>query len=222
MTFGKIKINGTIELLSGLHIGGNSTFSAIGAVDSPIIKDPLSNLPLIPGSSIKGKMRSLLAKYYNETVANSPNEDHERITRLFGASSGGGENGKGIIQGKLIFRDCLLSNQDDLAKKDIHVLTETKFENTINRIDSKASPRQIERSIKGSEFSLEIIYDLTSDSEIEEDFETIKTGLSLLENDYIGGSGSRGYGRISFNDLTVENVIGEYDVSKYEAMMEEV
>ena len=66
--FAKIEIRGIIEVVTGLHIGGSTAFSAIGAVDSPVVKDSLTNLPLIPGSSLKGKMRTLLAKQYNETV----------------------------------------------------------------------------------------------------------------------------------------------------------
>ena len=63
--FAKIEINGTIEIVTGLHIGGSSAFSAIGAVDSPVIKDGRTNMPMIPGSSLKGKIRTLLAKRYN-------------------------------------------------------------------------------------------------------------------------------------------------------------
>ena len=77
-----------ILVKTGMHIGGSGAFAAIGAVDSPIIRDARTNLPMIPGSSLKGKMRSLLAKEFNERVV-EPNEDHERITRLFGSSKKG-------------------------------------------------------------------------------------------------------------------------------------
>ena len=83
--YGKIRISGNILVKTGMHIGGSGAFAAIGAVDSPIIRDARTNLPMIPGSSLKGKMRSLLAKEFNERVV-EPNEDHERITRLFGSS----------------------------------------------------------------------------------------------------------------------------------------
>lgn len=209
--FAKIKISGTIELLSGLHIGGNTAFAAIGAVDSPIIKDPLSNLPLIPGSSLKGKMRSLLAKAYNEEVSTTPNRDHARITRLFGATSGGGENGKQIIRGRLLFRDSLLSNKEKLLEKGVRDYTEIKFENTINRVTARANPRQIERAIRGSEFQFELIYELENTAEVSEDIETIIAGLRLLELDYIGGNGSRGYGKIAFKELLAETVFGSFD-----------
>ena len=62
--FAKIEITGTIEVVSGLHIGTSNAFSAIGAIDSYVIRDVYNNYPMIPGSSLKGKMRSLLAKRY--------------------------------------------------------------------------------------------------------------------------------------------------------------
>ena len=81
--YAKIRINGDILVKTGMHIGGSSAFAAIGAVDSPIVRDVRSNLPLLPGSSLKGKMRSLLAKEFNESLQD-PDNDHERIVRLFG------------------------------------------------------------------------------------------------------------------------------------------
>ena len=84
--FAKLEITGTIEVMTGMHIGGSSAFAAIGAVDSPVIKDPLTGLPIIPGSSLKGKMRTLLAKQYNEVVAANPDQDAECILTLFGSA----------------------------------------------------------------------------------------------------------------------------------------
>ncbi|MDR1795527.1 MAG: type III-A CRISPR-associated RAMP protein Csm3, partial [Erysipelotrichaceae bacterium] len=60
--FAKLKISGVIEIVTGLHIGGSKSFSAIGAVDSPVVRDPKTNDPIIPGSSLKGKMRTLLVR----------------------------------------------------------------------------------------------------------------------------------------------------------------
>ncbi|WP_322290471.1 type III-A CRISPR-associated RAMP protein Csm3, partial [Paratractidigestivibacter sp.] len=62
MAYTKIKIQGTIEVKTGLHIGGDDSFSAIGAIDSPVVRDPLTRDPVIPGSTLKGKMRALLAR----------------------------------------------------------------------------------------------------------------------------------------------------------------
>jgi CRISPR-associated protein Csm3 len=218
--FAKIKLTGAIELQSGLHIGGSTAFAAIGAVDSPVVKDPISNLPIIPGSSLKGKTRTLLAQAYNTKVADNPNADDPKITRLFGATSGGGDNGEQLIKGRLLFRDAFLSNKEALNERGVRTFTETKFENTINRITAKATPRQIERSIKGSTFTFELIYEMNNADEVEEDFETIVAGLKLLELDYLGGNGSRGYGKIKFNDLKAETVFGTYDVSTLNAKLE--
>ncbi|MED9987465.1 MAG: type III-A CRISPR-associated RAMP protein Csm3, partial [Streptococcus salivarius] len=87
MTFAKIKFSAQIRLETGLHIGGSDAFAAIGAIDSPVIKDPITNLPIIPGSSLKGKMRTLLAKVYNEKVAEKPSDDSDILSRLFGNSN---------------------------------------------------------------------------------------------------------------------------------------
>ncbi len=218
--FAKIKLTGTIELMSGLHIGGSDAFAAIGAVDSPVIKDPLTNLPIIPGSTLKGKMRTLLARAINAKVADKPNGDDARITRLFGATSGGGERGNQIIRGRLLFRDAFLANIEELDRRGVKTYTETKFENTINRITAVANPRQIERAIRGSAFSFELLYEMNDPAEADEDFKTILEGLSLLELDYIGGSGSRGYGKIAFKDLQAETVFGNYDVTSVNVKLE--
>ena len=84
--FAKVEITGTLEIVTGLHIGGNGAFAAIGAVDSPVIRDTRTNEPMIPGSSLKGKMRTLLAKQYNENVAKTPDDDAECLTNLFGSA----------------------------------------------------------------------------------------------------------------------------------------
>ena len=78
--YGKIEISGRIKLLTGMHIGASDSFAAIGAIDTPVIKDPISGLPLIPGSSLKGKMRTLLAKQYNQNPFAECERDDEKIT----------------------------------------------------------------------------------------------------------------------------------------------
>lgn len=218
--FSKVEISGIIELESGLHIGGSSAFAAIGAVDSPVIKDPVTNLPVIPGSSLKGKMRSLLAKAYNQTAAKDPNQDDPRITRLFGASTGGGEKQDQIIKGHLLFRDSFLLNKEQLEERGLQTYTETKFENTINRITAIANPRQIERAVRGSQFNFEVVYEVDDPTLVETDMKIIADGLKLLELDYLGGSGSRGYGKIRFKDLTAETVFGDFDDSQLNQMLE--
>ncbi len=203
----KLAIKGKIRVLSGLHIGASSAFAAIGAADSPALKDPLSGLPIIPGSSLKGKLRTLLAKSLNQEVAENPNQDALEIRQLFGDS-------EEIRVGRLIFRDCPLMNYDELMDKGADTVTEVKFENTIDRKTAEAKPRQIERVIPQASFGLEIIYDYSSiDSEdplaeIQQDLDVLQQGFKLLEWDYLGGNGSRGYGKVAFEDLSIEQAIG--------------
>ena len=122
--YAKVRISGDIEVKTGMHIGGSSAFSAIGAVDSPVILDVRSNLPMIPGSSLKGKMRSLLAKEFNEAIV-EPNDDHERLTRLFGSAKK-----DNIKRSRVLFSDMVLDNEQELRDAGLQSMTEVKFENS--------------------------------------------------------------------------------------------
>ena len=208
MGYTKIMISGTIEVKTGLHIGGDDSFSAIGAVDSPVVRDPRTRQPIIPGSSLKGKMRSLLAREKGSTPAKGikgfENDCYE-IKRLFGTSAGDEE---GIRASRLQFSDCFLINKDELPQ-----VFENKFENTIDRLTAIANPRQIERVIRGAQFGFELIYNVENPEELEEDFENIKIAIELLENDYLGGGGTRGNGRIEFKDLDAKVVTGDAEMS---------
>lgn len=210
MVYAKVKIDGIIYLESGLHIGGSSAFAAIGATDSPVIKDPISNLPIIPGSSLKGKIKALLYRTsHNQNTSSDLGKDSDEISRLFGNSKK-----EEYKVGRLIFRDALLSNKDELDKIGVRNYTEVKFENTIDRITAVANPRQIERAIRSSEFQFEVMYEITDKSldEVAEDMTILRDGLRLLELDYLGGSGSRGYGKIVFKNLKAQTVYGDFDV----------
>lgn len=209
--YAKIQIKGKIELVTGMHIGGSSAFAAIGAVDSPIIKDVRTNLPMIPGSSLKGKMRALLAKVYNDAPVKTADDDNERITRLFGSAKR--DNTGRVTPSRLIISDMIMSNGAELRERGIQSLTEVKYENSIGRLSSVANPRQIERAIRGSIFPVDFVYEADDATMIEYDFETIVQGMKLLQFDYIGGSGSRGYGKIKFEDMSASVVIGQVDDS---------
>ena len=151
--FAKIEITGTLEVKTGLHIGGNGAFAAIGAVDSPVIRDVRTDDPIIPGSSLKGKMRSLLAKMYNtDAAATVPDGDDEKLTALFGSSRKGN-----VHVGRLLFSDMFLINKDELRDLNIYRATEVKFENSISRSTAVANPRQLERVIRGAKFGLDLM-----------------------------------------------------------------
>lgn len=200
--YSKIQITGIIEVITGMHIGGNGAFAVIGAIDSPVVKDVRTKLPMIPGSTLKGKIRTLLAKVYNTSVVN-PDDDAECILRLFGSA----KKDK-VLPSRIIISDMFMSNADELRNKNIKSMTEVKFENSINRQTAVANPRQIERVIRGSKFALDIIYELSDETEAIKDIELLVQGMKLLQYDYIGANGSRGYGKIKFDDVYADVVVG--------------
>jgi CRISPR-associated protein Csm3 len=200
--YGKIVIKCKLNVLTGMHIGGSSAFSAIGAVDSPVIRDSLTGEPMLPGSSLKGKMRTLLAKALKNHFITQPcAEDPEELKRLFG-SAGYNNKKENPKAARLQFADAFLINAESLKERS--GLTEVKFENTINRLTAIANPRQIERVVRGSEFGITLVYDMEEESELLTDFSNIAKGFKLLSMDYLGGHGSRGYGKVAFSDFQVE------------------
>lgn len=219
MSFAKLLIKGEIEVVTGLHIGGTEAYSAIGAVDSPVIRDSISGNPIIPGSSLKGKMRFLLQRTFGASPDH--NEDNKDILRLFGSS---GSKSGGLIPSRLQFSDCFL-NEDKAEKlKEANIrLTEVKTENSIDRKSSVATPRQIERVIRGLVFDFVLFYDVLDEDEVvvKKDMKNIIKAINLLELDYLGGHGSRGSGRIRFNNLTLSQVFGQMSLECLQEIVEE-
>lgn len=212
------KINGTIRLITGLHIGGSKEEIRIGALDQPIIRNPLNELPYIPGSSLKGKIRMLLEWYLGVEIPENGDPHHCTnakcvICRLFGTSEK--ENPAG--PGRILFQDCHLTEESEEKLKILKEETglnysEEKFENVINRKKGTTKDgglRQIERVPAGIAFKFAIdyrVFEMDDNGETDEKyFDNIKLGLKLLQNDALGGSGSRGYGRIKFEDLKDED-----------------
>ena len=202
--FGKIQITGKIEVMTGMHIGTSDGFAAIGAIDSPVIRDAQTKTPMLPGSTLKGKLRTLLAKQYNKEVFTYHKDDAECIVNLFGSAAKPGERAK---NSRLIFSDMLMANYKELPNQG----TEVKFENTINRLTPMAMPRQIERVIRGAQFDLDIVYDVEPDADVIEDFKLLVEGFKLLQYDYLGGHGTRGYGKVRLENLCADAVAGDVD-----------
>lgn len=202
---GKLKINAVLRLETGLHIGGASDFAPIGAVDSPFIRDPYTKQPIIPGSSLKGKIRTLLARSLSDTPwLNGIEDDKDEVKVLFG-TAGDGKNR--AVASRLQFTDIRLTEEslDRLRLMDLDTfIGEVKFENKIDRISARATPRQIERVPAGAEFAFSVTYNVEVMNETAEDIRLLADGLKLLQMDYLGGSGSRGYGRVSFRNFAVE------------------
>lgn len=191
----KIKISGTLEVLTGLHIGGNSDSVKIGGIDRLIIRSPFKdNQPYIPGSSLKGKMRCLL----EQTRGCNLGESNE-VVQLFGSHCAANP-----LASRLIVRDAYLTKESGEALRKCLYLdapyTESKYENTINRIKGTAdNPRQTERIPAGALFNIEMIVNIWEGEDEEKLKDLLNEGICLIENDYLGGSGSRGYGQVKFN-----------------------
>jgi CRISPR-associated protein Csm3 len=215
------KITGQIELLSGLHIGSGNTEIHIGGTDNPVIKNPITQQPYIPGSSIKGKMRSLLEwhlgvvditdgnplsfKHLGKLQGNRQAKAKDLI-RLFGGAPDS-NNDQAIVNeigpSRLAFWDCSLDQSwvKDMDQKNI-MLTETKMENSIDRIAGTAKdPRNTERVPATARFDFNLTIRVHDNENL---IDTVLQGLKLLELTGLGGSGSRGYGKIKFQALKLD------------------
>lgn len=199
----KVEIRGKIRVVTGLHIGGSREGARIGGVDNEMIKTR-DGKPYIPGSSLKGKLRCLIERKYGITkVGQTKVEDTEipegkEICELFGyVASDKNEDAKPT---SIIVRDAFLS--EEFEDKEPKELIELKTENKIDRIKGTAEhPRTSERVVPGVSFDVEIIVNVYSGQDRSKLLETLKSSLELLEKDYLGGSGSRGYGKVDVSDL---------------------
>lgn len=202
-------ISGEIICSTGLHIGGSKDSIEIGGSDNVIIRDPVTRLPYIPGSSIKGKMRALLELALDRVTNGGPCKCGEcEVCRVFGSAA---DNISVSGPTRIIVRDSFPTEETrEMWKKSRDVVegAELKYENSLDRITSRANPRNQERVPRGSKFGFEIIV-----SEYEGDSDNLGVvleGLRLLEDSYLGGSGTRGYGKVEFRDITITERPAEY------------
>jgi CRISPR-associated protein Csm3 len=204
-----LTLAGQIELLSGLHIGGGDDTMKIGGIDNQVIKDINTNKPYIPGSSLKGKMRSLLEwnfglvgisngepfspKFLKDAIFNDAKKkaDAINVIKIFGAS---GEDATNFGITRISVGDASLIEEGLKT-------SEAKYENVIDRKSGTAQhPRQTERVPAGVKFTYNIkLKVLDGDDELALK-SIVEKGLELVENDYLGGNGSRGYGRVIFTN----------------------
>lgn len=210
------EFTGKIVLKSGLHIGAGDTEMRIGGTDNPVIKHPHTFEPYIPGSSIKGKIRSLLELKsgifgkrkdgngsplgFKDLDFDNDQKECEKILKLFGMSGADSDETGKIGPSRLSFADCGLDPEwKKRAMARNLPLTEVKSENSIDRIKGTAlNPRFTERVPAETEFNFTITlkeFDKDKDQNLDK---FLLQGMKLLEMDALGGSGSRGYGRIKF------------------------
>lgn len=208
----KVLIQFELEVRTGMHIGGSSSFSAIGAVDSPVIRDPLTGRPIVPGSSLKGKLRTLLARSFAGDIEKMPDfrNDHPKVLRMFGSTT---------ARSRLQFADAFVCNAETMKAVG---LTEVKSENVIKRLNSEAMPRQIERVNAGTVFAETIVYDASDDTQMYEDLSLLAKAMKLLQMDYLGGHGSRGSGRVGLKNFRISAFGGDVDCDGLEKLFNEV
>ncbi|MBS1517941.1 MAG: type III-A CRISPR-associated RAMP protein Csm3 [Bacteroidetes bacterium] len=202
-----IKCSSIIELLTGMHIGGSKEALKIGGIDNPVIRNPVTNMPYIPGSSLKGRLRMALELKHGETtiepkgVGPSQNQDSDSlICKLFG--NGSPKNTSEPT--RLIIRDAnLVSGYEEFAQG------EEKIEVKIDREKLSAfqgGNRIQERIAAGAKFNFEIMIRIFED-DLEDKFKNkIKEAIKIVELEFLGGSGSRGYGQVKFEELKFEKI----------------
>jgi CRISPR-associated protein Csm3 len=207
---GNVVFEGEIECVTGLQIGGGQDTLEIGGVDQPVVKDPVSDKPYIPGSSLKGKMRSLME--WDRGVVDEDGEPHScegddavdcEVCRVFGTPA---ENDAKTGPTRLSVRDAYPTDETVEQWKEIEgplPYTEMKSENYINRVTSEANPRDFERVTKGSKFEYEFVYGVYDlgdggDKDIQ-NISEVERAMVLLEDSSLGASGSRGYGSVRFH-----------------------
>ena len=214
-------ITATLTLVTGLRIGAGDSEMHIGGVDNTVIKHPLTGAPYVPGSSLKGKMRSLLewrsgavqekplgAKDF-KAAKGSQQAEIKHVLQLFGIGGGDVQDNKELVADlgptRLAFWDCPLeASWEHEVRDNNQLLTEVKSENVINRISGVAEhPRNTERVPAGAKFDFRLsLKQLDGDDPAL--LETVLQGLKLIELDSLGGSGSRGYGKVRFDHLTID------------------
>jgi CRISPR-associated protein Csm3 len=249
---GKFFISGVIRCKTGLHIGGSDEGFEIGGNDNPVIRDPISEQPYIPGSSLKGKLRHLMewslgknpftGKPYHfnaESMAGMPsfkpcNCGECTACALFGVTPDDGVVEKRPSEGSQAFLYKIEPKKEDdspdgkifritgptrltvrdayLTKKTVedweaflgpNTYTEIKTENALDRVTAEANPRSLERVPADSEFEFEMIVDVYRPRD-KDLLQALFSAMALLEDSALGGSGSRGSGRIAFDKLNVE------------------
>lgn len=235
------RINGVIKLVTGLHIGGSTAIIEIGGRDNPVIKHPITKAPYIPGSSLKGKMRSLIELEAGMIESRPENKGYGDVHKWGGVEClkdqcpvcvvfGTSADEANLGPTRLIVRDAFIS--DDYTKEQgaidpswsVVSPMEDKAENSLNRITARANPRSFERIVPGVKFSFSMSYrvfdravDLSKPDAMDKGgtdeklFRHVIKGLRLVELDALGGAGSRGCGQVTFSIKTGE---GEKNLSE--------
>lgn len=212
-----IQLTGVVHCQTGLRIGGNKEEIEIGGMDNPIIRHPVTKHPYIPGSSLKGKLRSLLEYKHGKVgdrgkpcgclKADCP------ICPMFGPHIQGNKQSHALGPTRIILRDAMIRQEsidllEPLMDEGIHY-TEVKTENIIDRSTGKAADhglRTQERVPAGTEFDFELVLRVFEGDDAQKMLGDVADALRMLEKDYLGSSGSRGYGQVTITGLQKDGV----------------
>lgn len=209
-------IQGKIVCKTGLHIGGSSDAIDIGGSDNVIIRDSVTGNPYIPGSSLKGKFRFLTElndkKSAQSVIDNGgkPSDNPNCLAaRLFGISADDNQN-ELKFPTRTIVRDSYPDAETLELWENESLISgaELKYENNINRINSAATPRNIERIPKGSKFDFEIVFSVYEGD--DDNISSVLDAMRLVEDNYLGGSGSRGFGQVKFENIKLAKRTADY------------
>lgn len=218
----KIIITGQVHADTGLMIGASGSALEIGGTDKQIIRNPKNKKPYIPGSSLKGKMRSLMEQSHGTVQGSGDptmNPDHV-AARLFGyikarnddaATEAQKRKNKEQQPSRLIVRDGEMLNTHEFEGKTELLYTEVKAENTINRITAEANPRFFERVPKGAIFDLNMSINIFEDDDDKDKLlDFVFEAMRLVQDDYLGGGGTRGNGLVRFVISAITERSGKY------------
>lgn len=204
----KIIITGVVKTLTGLHIGGTNSAMGIGGPDKLVVRNPIDNRPYIPGSSLKGKLRAVtdlangtIASVRMGAVKNASSQEPNSISVLLFGSARSDDAQR---PSKVIIRDGKMLTPEEKLKGTDLPFTESKTEVVIDRITAKAMPRTNERVPAGVEFELNMVLNVFEGDDQNNQLSNLKKAIRLLEDDYLGGHGSRGYGQVEINVTNVE------------------
>src|SRR5512142_1438734 len=222
---GKLILEGVLHCETGLHVGAGKGSLEIGGSDNPVVKDAFGR-PYVPGSSLRGKIRSLLEQssglavpselvYLSrrkgqEVRIHQSDRPDDEVCLLFGRNPGRMERVQGetletsqATPARLAVYDAPLEPESITPQMRENLddeLTEVKSENAIDRITAQANPRTLERVPAGARFHVRFVLDVLCDED-KSLAAKLAEGLRLLEDDALGGGGSRGSGRVRFANL---------------------
>ena len=202
-----IKATSKIKLITGMHIGGSKEAIKIGGIDNPVIRNPITNLPYIPGSSLKGRFRMALEVKYGDTNVeprgtgpsiNMKNES--QVVRLFGSGSAKTTE----EPTRYIFRDSNISEGfEEYAQG------EEKIEVKMDRAKMAGftgGNRIQERISAGAQFDFEVMIRIFEKDDEGLFKKRLQEAMKIVELEYLGGSGTRGYGQVVFDELKFEKI----------------